>query len=530
MPVHRNITVLSRETGLLPDKRRIGKYRLRRLRASGGMADVYMALMTGPYGFKKPVALKLMHKQISSDRSFLTMFIDEARLNARLVHPNIVQIIDFGEIAKTLYIATEYINGIDLSEFIGLSISNKIKPQIEVSVYIMTEVLNALAYTASIKDPDGNSTGIVHRDITPHNILLSYDGDVKLTDFGIAKARGSISTTVAGTLKGKLRYMSPEQARGEPLDYRSDLYSAALILYELLTHRQAYTGDTDMTLLKHVQASMIEGKPSEINPSIPQELETIIVKALSALPSDRFQTPESFRQALLDRYPDAASSRAALSGLMNTLCREHRQQEPASDVLFVDKQSKGYRLKKHRPVKKILKYALITTLVVGCSILLLPIRPHAPDHNVKPVSSSMPGTQPEKIPGNDVLKKHIHLPQNTDDSKGKIIQFPGSGSPSYPEQTAHSIRHTAQAVLSINAMPWANVYVEDMVSDTFAGITPITQFKIQPGEYTLLFKNKTFGEKRLKVTMSSGERKAVILRYDPAQKKIKTTIRSYPLR
>ena len=120
------------------------------------------------------------------------------------------------------------------------------------------------------------------------------------------------------------------------------------------------------------------------------------------------------------------------------------------------------------------------------------------------------------------------MQQSPDDSKGKIIQPPGSNGPSNPELTAHGIRHTARAVLSINAVPWANVYIEDGVSDKFAGITPITQFKIQPGEYTLLFKNKAFGVKRLKVTMSSGERKAVILTYDPVQKKVKTSIRSYP--
>ncbi len=520
--------LLPRETCLSPDNRRIGKYRLLRHRASGGMADVYMAVMTGPYGFKKPVALKLMHKQISSDRSFLDMFIDEARLNARLVHPNIVQIIDFGEIAKTPYIATEYINGIDLSEFIDLAISNKIKPRIDISVYIITEVLKALDYTASIKDMDGNSTGIVHRDITPHNILLSFDGDVKLTDFGIAKTRDSISTTLAGTLKGKLRYMSPEQARGEPLDFRSDLYSAALILFELLTHRQAYAGDTDMTLLKHVQASMIEGKPSGINPSISLELETIVEKALSALPSDRFQTPESFRQALHALYPDVVSSRAAVSGLLNALSSERSQQDLASDILLLDKQSQGHGLKKHRTVKKIIKYSLIMTLIMGCCVLLLSIQQRAPDHKVKAIPSSMPGTPYENKPDNAVLNQNINLQQSPDASKGKIIKFPGSGGFSYPEQTAHSIKHTAQAVLSINAVPWANVYIEDGVSDKFAGITPVTQFMIQPGEYTLLFKNKAFGVKRLKVTMLSGERKSVILRYDPVQKKVKTTIRSYP--
>ncbi len=491
------------------------------------MADVYVAVMTGPYGFKKPVALKLMHKQISSDRSFLDMFIDEARLNARLVHPNIVQIIDFGEIAKTPYIATEYINGIDLSEFIDRAISNKIKPRIDISVYIITEVLKALDYTASIKDMDGNSTGIVHRDITPHNILLSFDGDVKLTDFGIAKTRDSISTTLAGTLKGKLRYMSPEQARGEPLDFRSDLYSAALILYELLTHRQAYAGDTDMTLLKHVQASMIEGKPSGINPSIPSGLETIVEKALSALPSDRFQTPELFRQALNALYPDVVSSRAAVSGLLNTLSSERSQQELASDILLLDKQSRGHGLKKHRTVKNIMKYSLIMTLIMGCCVLLLSIQQRAPDHKVKAIPSPMHGPQPEKKPDNAILKKNIDLQQSPAASKGKIIKFRDSGGLSYPEQSAHSIKHTSQAVLSINAVPWANVYIEGEVSDKFAGITPITQFKIQPGEYTILFKNKAYGVKRLKVTMLSGERKAVILRYDPLQKKVKTTIRSY---
>jgi serine/threonine protein kinase len=492
--------------------------------AGGGMADIYLAVMTGPYGFQKTVALKLMHKQLSPDRSFMGMFIDEAMINARLVHPNIVQILDFGEIDKTLYIAMEYINGIDLSEFINALINNRIMPQINVSIYIVTEILKAIHHTSLIKDLDGNSAGIVHRDITPHNILLSFDGDVKLTDFGIAKARGSMTTTVAGTLKGKLRYMSPEQARGEALDYRSDLYSIALILYELLTHRQAYAGGTDMTLLKHVQASMIDCPPSKINPFIPPELETIVVKALSAMPSDRFQTPETFQQSLHDVYTDAVSSRAILSDLIKGMFGERMKRGLVSDTPFVEKKSAdGNKIKGIR-LKATATYLFMAILILGCFMLFAYIKQPVPYHKTLGTTPSVSNPLLEIKTARAVLKENKVLQESALAPNVKNLKLLNSVRAYHPEHTTHKIGSNSHATVAINAVPWAQVYIADAVSKKFVGITPIPQYKIQSGKCTLLFKNKAYGMKILSINISAGEKKTIILKYDPEKKDFKTTI------
>ncbi len=475
---------------MLQNNQRLGKYKLIRLIARGGMADIYLAVMTGPYGFQKTVALKLMNRQISCDRSFMSMFIDEAMINARLVHPNIVQILDFGEIDKTLYIAMEYVEGIDLSEFISALINNKISPRINVAVYIVTEILKAIYYTSLIKDLDGNNAGIVHRDITPHNILLSFHGDVKLTDFGIATARGSMTTTVPGTLKGKLRYMSPEQARGDALDYRSDLYSIALILYELLTHRQAYAGDTDMKLLKQVQASKIDCFPSKLNPLIPPKLETIVVKALSAMPSDRFQTSESFQHSLYDIYPDIISPRATLLTLMKSLFCEHMKCGFVSNTPHVNIKSADENIRKGIRLKTTATYLFTAILLLACFMFIAYLKQSIPYHNVWKTIHFMQQPLPRMKSGNVVEKGNSTFAQNMADSNVKNIKPINTVGLSYSEQTARRIKNVSQATLAINAVPWAQVHIVDAVSKKFVGTTPITQYKIQPGKYTLLFKNE----------------------------------------
>ncbi len=489
------------------------------------MADVYIAVMTGPYGFNKPVALKLMHRQISSDQSFVNMFIDEARINARLVHPNIVQIIDFGEIDETLYIAMEYINGVDLSEFIGSLVNNRIQPDIHSAIYIVTEVLKAIHYTSTLQDVDGKSAGIVHRDITPHNILISFTGDVKLTDFGVAKARGSISTTVAGTLKGKLRYMSPEQARGEPLDYRSDLYSIALILYELLTHRQAYAGDTDMTLLKQVQASMIDCNPCRINPSVPPELEAVVIKALSAMPGDRFQTPESFQQLLFDICPDAASARSKVSDLVRNMFSDRIKLGHVSGTPFLDQRNGKVGKKDSVRLKAVIKYSGILTLILGFVLPVVYLK--QPLLHNKPGGIGPPKARlnPVKISPDDTHEKNIVLKAYTAIPGTKDMKIADPAGTYYSGHTSRKTKDVSEAVMVINAVPWARVYRADVSPNRFIGITPIPAYSVRPGNYALLFKNNVYGTKALRITMSAGEKKTIILRYDPVKKEFKTTIR-----
>ncbi len=484
----------------------LGKYRITGLIACGGMADVHGAVMTGPYGFRKTVALKLMHPQISRDPMFVNMFIGEAKICAGLVHPNIVQIIDFGEIDGTLYIAMEYVHGISLAEFVRTLVGRNEHPKIDVSLYIIGEVLNALHYTASFGSSANRDAGIVHRDITPHNILLSADGDVKLTDFGIAKARGSVTTTAAGTLKGKLRYMSPEQARGEALDTRSDLYSLALILYELITHRQAYTGDTDMTLLRQVQASNIDARPSQINPDIHQDLEAILVRALSAMPGDRFQTPASFRQAISVLITDPAGARMRLAGHVRDMLDKRLQNEGRPCGFSVPVQVN------EPPAKTIPLSGNNIVYRAGTAIVLLLIVLSFPDVHCR----TTPQTNGE-----------LAQVQPVSDTGHRNRAAVASKAPAHTCTAPQQISTTASSgVLVINAIPWARVSIADAAAERFAGITPIRGYSVQPGTYTMVFRNKAYGTRRVRIAISAGEKKIVVLHTDPLTRAVSTTVRS----
>ncbi|MGC8684522.1 MAG: protein kinase domain-containing protein [bacterium] len=501
-------------------EQRIGRYKLIKHIASGGMADVYMAVMTGPYGFEKPVALKLIHRQLSEDQSFINMFIDEAKISARLIHPNIVQIIDFGETEKHLYIAMEYVNGVDLSVFINALIDHKIKPINEIAVYITTQLLKAIGYTSALKDADGHTANIVHRDITPHNVLISFDGDVKLTDFGIAKARGSITTTLAGTLKGKIRYMSPEQARGEILDYRSDLYSIALILYELLTHRQAFSGDTDMTLLKHVQACMIDCAPTTINPAIPEALEMIVMKALSALPENRFQTAEQFEQALCRSCPDHPYSKAQLSRLLKELFNEQIN----SNVFNTSPGT--YNIKKHPVIEgsitanSVIKWVVVTTgIVMSCMFILYSSSLSLFNKQHHLPTAILTNDKPQPISHTDNLNKTIT--QDISKTQTKVLVNNPLSQVNEHIKNKHVVPYST---IEINAIPWAEVYISDNASKRYIGITPVKGYKLPPGRYVVTLKNKIYGEKMLKLDVPLKSHKTLILKYDPVQKKVITSI------
>lgn len=474
------------------DKRSIGRYRILRLVASGGMADVYKAVMTGPHKFEKQVALKMIHERLTHDMAFRSMFIDEARISARFMHPNIVQVIDFGETEGRLYQAMEYVHGVDLKTYITALGGSSNGPQIETAVYVITKVLEAVDYTYRLKERDGCALGVVHRDITPHNILLSYDGDVKLTDFGIAKMRGSASATIAGTLKGKLRYMSPEQARGEMLDHRSDLYTVALVLYELITHRKAYAGETDMILLRQVQSAHIESPPSRINPSVPQQLEDVVLKALSPGKHDRFPDPASFKRALECCLPEHVLSRTVLSASLKTLFIERTPKETDRGVSCPLTGRHVHPVHARSPVP-VIRYAVF--LFAGLSLLF--------------------------VPGNgDDLRQIQPLVQKGVQTNPVSVSAPADAGNLYsePRRTKSVQRRNAapagSAMLTINAVPWAEVYSTHHGRKRYVGSTPLRHVRVPAGSCTLVFKNSLYGTKTVTFRISSGEHKTVVLKYD----------------
>jgi serine/threonine protein kinase len=264
-----------------------GKYYLLERINVGGMAEVFKAKTFGVEGFERLLAVKRILSNIAEDEEFISMFIDEAKIAVQLQHANIAQIFDLGKVDGSYFIALEYVNGRDLRSIFDRMRSRGESLPIPMACYVMMQVCEGLDYAHNKRDGQGRELHLIHRDISPQNVLIGYDGEVKLIDFGIAKAAGKASTTQAGILKGKFGYMSPEQVRGLPIDKRSDIFAVGIVLYELLTGERLFVGETDFSTLEKVRNVEIV-PPSSYNKKIPPELERLILKALARDPEDRY--------------------------------------------------------------------------------------------------------------------------------------------------------------------------------------------------------------------------------------------------
>ena len=291
----------------------VGGYEILGLIGRGGMAEIYKAKKKGVKGFEKVIALKKILSGYGTDVKFIEMFVDEAKIAADLSHPNIVQIYDLGKKDDYYFIAMEYVSGKDLRLILQkLAETDTTMPE-EFSIYMVIKILEALNHAHSARDSSGKSLDIVHRDVSPPNILISYGGDIKLTDFGVSKASIKVHQTLAGALKGKLLYMSPEQARGEEnIDHRSDLYSVGAILFELIAGKKLFMDSSEIAMLKKVQEGKIPN-PGQIKKDIDPELESIILKALDKNIGSRYQKASQMIEALdaymvktYDHIPDAS--------------------------------------------------------------------------------------------------------------------------------------------------------------------------------------------------------------------------------
>lgn len=277
--------------------RQFGNYWLLDRINVGGMAEVWKAKSFGSNGFERIVAIKRILPNIAEDKEFIDMFVDEAKISVQLTHPNIAQVTDLDKVDDQYYIAMEYIQGKDLRTIFEHLKTRRTPMDISQACFITMKVCEGLDYAHKKKDNQGNELNIVHRDVSPQNILISYEGDVKIIDFGIAKAAGKASQTQAGILKGKFGYMSPEQVRGMALDGRSDIFSLGIIFYELLTNERLFYGESDFSTLEKVRNVEIL-PPSAYNPSIPRQLESIILKALEKEREDRYQSAMEFHDEL----------------------------------------------------------------------------------------------------------------------------------------------------------------------------------------------------------------------------------------
>ncbi len=276
-----------------------GRYQLIERLAVGGMAELFRARVLGAHGFQKPVVIKKILPHLASDGAFVAMFIDEAKITARLDHPKIAQVLELGTIADQLYIAMEFVDGADVLEILRACAHRKQAMPSRLAAHVAHEILDALDYAHQATDDDGRPLGIVHRDISPSNVLVSRRGDVKLADFGIAHAVERQQKTRAGMLKGKYGYMSPEQVVGADLDARSDLFSVGIVLAEMLMGRRLFTAPNELDVLlmvRDVRLDRLERYGSAIEPG----LRTILAHALTREVKARFPHAAAFRDALAE--------------------------------------------------------------------------------------------------------------------------------------------------------------------------------------------------------------------------------------
>ena len=271
-------------------KQHLGRYEVVSPIGSGGMATIYLARIAGPAGFEKPVAVKVIHTHLSEDQQFVQMFFDEARLAAQLQHPNIVQIFELGEAEGVYFIAMEYLRG----ETLGSVIQRAFKGQNRsmdprFACHIIQQSCEGLHYAHELRNIEDEPLHLVHRDISPQNLFVTYSGSVKLMDFGIARATGHAHSTRPGSLKGKFSYMSPETVGGDDVDRRSDIFALGVVFWELLTGRRLFKGRNDMDSLRLVEECKIP-PTSQFRSGIPPSLDKVLARSLARDPKDRYQT------------------------------------------------------------------------------------------------------------------------------------------------------------------------------------------------------------------------------------------------
>ena len=305
------------------------RYRVIEKLASGGMAEVFRAESAGLEGFKKQVAIKRVLPHLSEKKKFISMFLDEARLSAHLSHSNCVQVFDIGVGDNAYFIVMEYVDGADLKAVLETLKKQGRELAVEEAVFICTKICEGLAYAHELKDSEGRPFAVVHRDVSPPNVLMTRHGEIKIVDFGLAKASSQLEKSEPGIIKGKFSYLSPEAALGKDVDHRTDIFAVGIILWEMLAGRRLFLGDTDFATVKLVQQAAIPPL-TRINAKVTPDLERIIGKALARDPAQRFQSARELAISLNDflyRFGQSVGS-FKIATLVQSTMRDKQKSRP----------------------------------------------------------------------------------------------------------------------------------------------------------------------------------------------------------
>jgi serine/threonine protein kinase len=531
----------------------LGRYILDRKIATGGMAEVFLSRQSGPEGYERPCVIKRMLAQFAEDPIFVNMFLDEARLAAQLTHPNIAQVYDFGSENGQYFMAMEYVPGANLRDVVQQQQDTGRYVPFRVAARIMSDAARGLDYAHAARDGNGKHLEIIHRDVSPHNILVSRGGQIKLIDFGIAKARSANTKTNVGTIKGKYAYMSPEQVMGHPLDRRTDIYSLGLVFYEVLTNNRAILGDDLMRLME--AAARPRFVPLlEIRPDIPQALVNVCMRALEPSKAARYGAASEMSSEL-ERYlvneqvtvsdddvasllpdspsaptlppdgtamdplartaqtqpskPNAGNGRAQEVGIEPTLLRK-------SDAAAQQRPDEESLRQAVRPSRAPLIAVLALVLIAGggaggwwlfhsppppplptpdpIAIAPPPPAPIPTPPPVKPVVAPTPDPVPPTPPVRPIAVATAHPGRE-----------PRSHHPPPPPPPAVP---AAKGTVDFRALPYAEVFM----GDKKIGVTPFKPIELPEGHYRFRLANTETGKSETReVDVSAGQKRTVIV-------------------
>ncbi|MCU0662688.1 MAG: protein kinase [Myxococcota bacterium] len=493
---------------------RWGKYELVSLIAKGGMAEVFRAEQLGPAGFVRPVCLKCVRSEYSSDPQFVSMFEAEARIAATLQHPNIVHVSDFDRHEGRLFLVMELVDGWDLRHILARTRQLGLALPLGVVMHLIEALLLALEH-AHGRVIDGIPLPVVHRDVSPHNILVSVEGVVKLADFGIAKARGQSDTTRTGIVKGKLAYLSPEQARGEPATPLSDLWSAGLVLYEMLSGRRALGGEDDAALLARLHR--FELVPI---PGLADGLTGFLTRLLAPLPAQRFQSALAALSALRQLGVPSASMKEVgrlVQGLQSA-APDVGVKEPAPDRAVSPPPPQSLELvpethgtRPGRTVRQSVRRWPVMAMVVA-AVALLGLSLFWSSRGVEPLASKkasdvapQPTLAPEPAPSIAASAAEIRILPSPTEGPSPARRNPAqTGASSTSKQTASESKGTG--TLSVFVRPWANVVVDGVP----LGQTPLKNLRLSAGTHRVELSNEELGyQSTLEVDIDTGAQEVI---------------------
>ncbi len=481
----------------------MGAYELTRLVASGGMAEVWEARLDGPVGFAKRVAIKRLMASLSEEPQFVGMFLDEARLMAGLTHPHICQVIELGERDGSYWVAMEFLAGHSAYQLIRETVKRGWRIPVELSVLIARDIAEALAYVHAKTDESGKPLAIIHRDVSPQNVMVTYEGVVKLVDFGIAKAANRTTITETGQMRGKMAYMPPEQARGETIDGRADQFSLGATLFELVTQTRLYGSLKEMDLFREVAVANtpLPSVRSRL-PEIPEALDELISKMMARDPANRFKTMSEVHEALATYLTDNAQSLPGSEALTlymsNCFPPESRHlfssQTGTPSLSGRDLHNSRSRVSSRRSRWAVAAAVVVAALVVGVVAWSPWASPEPVVAQLQPPQVTPPAPPVKADPPPAVVEAPPEPPplvpaDPEEDSDLAPLTTATAESPGKPP-----VKRLAKGYLSLQTTPWTLVYL----GKKSLGETPLVTVALPAGTHRLRLVND---EKKLSTTI-----------------------------